>query len=69
MTPADPDYTPVSMPLWVAEDLVRVLDQARDHVSDNGADQPLLHDLHYHAGLHRLRTQRTRTRIDQEISR
>lgn len=56
------DYTLVTMPLLLAEDLARVLDQAHDHALEtSGADTPLTCDLRYHAGLHRLRTEKTRT--------
>ncbi len=61
------DYTPVTMPLWLAEDLVRVLNQAHHHVLDHcGPDTPLAYDLRYHAGLHRLRTEKTRTLTQKE---
>lgn len=56
------DYTPVTMPLWLAEDLARVLDEVHDHALDHGGpDTPLACDLRYHAGLHRARTEKTRT--------
>jgi hypothetical protein len=61
------DYTPVTMPLWLAKDLARVLDQAHDHaLATSGADTPLACDLRYNAGLHRLRTEKTRTLIQKE---
>ena len=64
------DYAPVTMPLWLAEDLARVLDQAHDHALEtSGADTPLTCDLRYHAGLHRARTEKTRTLIQKETLR
>lgn len=64
------DDAPVAMPLWIAEDLLRVLQLAHDHALDHGgADTPLACDLRYHAGLHRARTEKTRTLIQKETLR
>lgn len=40
------DYIPVTMPLWIAGDLARVLDEAHDHaLGHGGPDTPLACDL------------------------
>lgn len=64
------DYAPVAMPLWLAEDFARVLDRAHNHALETGGpDTPLACDLRYHAGLHRARTEKTRTLIQKETLR
>jgi hypothetical protein len=61
------DYIPVTMPLWIAEDLAQVLDAAHDHALDHGSpDTPLACDLRYHAGLHRARAEKTHTLTPKE---
>lgn len=53
----DPDWAPVCMRRWVAQDLHRTLTTAADHLTGRHCDtSALLEDLRYHTGMlgHRL---------------
>jgi len=56
-----PDWAPLSMRMWVAEDLHRTLTAAVEQLWDHLAAAGLLEDLRYHAGMlgSRLETRRT----------